>query len=74
MFSFVGDTVVDTFAGTGTTALAAIETGRHSISVEVEPAYLEFTIERLRQHTVTAQVEVHRPDQPEHQIVGMFSR
>jgi DNA modification methylase len=30
MFSFVGDTVVDTFAGTGTTALAAMETGRNS--------------------------------------------
>src|SRR6185295_6526678 len=34
MYSFVGDTVVDPFGGTGTTAVAAIETGRNSVSVE----------------------------------------
>src|ERR1051325_8796967 len=39
MFSFAGDIVVDPFAGTGTTALAALEVGRSSISVEIEPAY-----------------------------------
>src|SRR5262249_687651 len=32
MFSFAGDVVVDPFGGTGTTALAAMETGRSSIS------------------------------------------
>jgi modification methylase len=36
MCSFAGDTVVDPFAGTGTTALAALETGRNSVSVEIE--------------------------------------
>jgi DNA modification methylase len=40
MFSFAGDTVVDPFAGTGTTAIAAMETGRHSISVEIDPGYV----------------------------------
>jgi len=35
MFSFTGDTVVDPFAGTGTTTMAAIETGRNSIGVEI---------------------------------------
>jgi len=47
MFSFVGDTVVDPFAGTGTTAMAAMELGRFSISYEVEPKYLEFIRSRL---------------------------
>lgn len=60
MFSFVGDTVVDPFSGTGTTALAAIETGRHSISVEIEPTYVEATSDRLRKSIVTARIEVHR--------------
>ena len=41
MFSFAGDTVLDPFAGTGTTAVAAQETGRNSISVEVEPTYVD---------------------------------
>jgi DNA modification methylase len=47
MFSFLGDTVVDPFAGTGTTALAALELGRFSINYEVEPKYLEMTRDRL---------------------------
>jgi site-specific DNA-methyltransferase (adenine-specific) len=40
MYSFVGDTVVDPFAGLGTTAQAAAFTGRSSISFDIEPAYL----------------------------------
>lgn len=48
MFSFVGDTVVDPFGGTGTTAIAAIETGRHSISVEIEPKYVDQIEARLQ--------------------------
>jgi site-specific DNA-methyltransferase (adenine-specific) len=32
MFSFAGDTVVDPFAGTGTTILAAIDAGRNTDS------------------------------------------
>jgi DNA modification methylase len=47
MFSFVGDTVVDPFAGTGTTAIAAMELGRSSIGYEVEPRYLELIRSRL---------------------------
>ena len=47
MYSFVGDTVVDPFSGTGTTALAAAASGRNSISAEIEPSYLELAVERL---------------------------
>lgn len=39
MYSFVGDTVVDPFAGLGTTAQAAALTGRNSLSFEIEPNY-----------------------------------
>lgn len=60
MFSFVGDTVLDPFAGTGTTAVAAMETGRHSLSVEVEPRYLDLMEARLRQLPLTASLDVHR--------------
>src|SRR5262249_6074676 len=42
MFSFVGDTVLDPFAGTGTTSLAAAQCGRNSVGVEVDQQYLEF--------------------------------
>lgn len=40
MFSFVGDTVLDPFAGVGTTILAAMNNGRNSIGVEIDPVYL----------------------------------
>lgn len=41
MYSFVGDTVLDPFLGTGTTTIAAMETGRNSIGYEIDPSYLE---------------------------------
>lgn len=47
MFSFAGDTVVDPFAGTGTTAIAAMEAGRNSISVEIDPNYVASLESRL---------------------------
>ena len=47
MFSFAGDTVLDPFAGTGTTALAAMELGRNSISTDIEQSYVESMTSRL---------------------------
>ena len=47
LFSFAGDTVLDPFGGTGSTALAALLSGRNSISNEIEPAYLEISRHRL---------------------------
>ncbi|MER5609276.1 site-specific DNA-methyltransferase [Micromonospora tulbaghiae] len=49
MFSFVGDTVLDPFGGTGTTALAALQLNRSSISYEVEPKYFKMVEARLGQ-------------------------
>jgi site-specific DNA-methyltransferase (adenine-specific) len=49
MFSFAGDTVLDPFAGTGTTAIAAMVSGRNSISVEIEPKYVAIAEQRLRE-------------------------
>jgi DNA modification methylase len=47
MFSFVGDTVLDPFSGTGTTSAAGMLWGRDTIGVEVQPAYHEQACERL---------------------------
>ncbi len=41
MFSFVGDTVLDPFMGTGSTAIASARCHRNSISVEIEPSYFK---------------------------------
>jgi modification methylase len=37
MFSFVGDTVLDPFLGSGTTVIAAMQAGRNSIGNELDP-------------------------------------
>lgn len=49
MFSFVGDTILDPFWGTGTTTVAALRTARCSIGYEIEEAYLNIGRERLSQ-------------------------
>jgi DNA modification methylase len=49
MFSFVGDTVLDPFMGTGSTNLAASRWGRHSIGIEIEPQYFEFAHARMKE-------------------------
>ena len=51
MFSFVGDTVLDPFMGTGTTNVAAAKWGRNSIGVEVDPHYFEMSAKRIDRET-----------------------
>ncbi|HVL39975.1 MAG TPA: site-specific DNA-methyltransferase [Fimbriimonadaceae bacterium] len=62
MFSFAGDTVLDPFGGTGTTGIAALETGRNSISIEIEPKYVDQIEARFAKlGSVVATVDVSRP-------------
>ena len=71
MFSFVGDTVLDPFLGSGTTCQVARELGRNSVGYEVNPRFQD-VIERQMGLTqscapedatieITAQQQVH-PD------------
>lgn len=62
MFSFVGDTVLDPFLGTGTTSLAASRSGRNSVGVEIAEDYLNLAEVALRQEALdphrSVQIEV----------------
>jgi modification methylase len=49
MFSFVGDTVLDPFWGTGSTTVAAVDAARSSIGFEIERGYIEIGRDRLGQ-------------------------
>ena len=49
MFSFAGDTVLDPFAGSCSTLVAANQSGRNSIGVEVEPSFVELGNARMEQ-------------------------
>ena len=51
MFSFVGDTVLDPFMGSGTTNVAAAKWARNSIGVEVDPQYFDMAAKRLDMET-----------------------
>lgn len=51
MFSFVGDTVLDPFLGTATTALAAARCGRNSVGYEIDADYLTYAHKRVREQT-----------------------
>ena len=51
MFSFVGDTVLDPFCGSGTTMIAAFRTGRNSIGVEIDPDYCRMAARYLKAET-----------------------
>ncbi len=49
MFSFVGDTVLDPFAGTFTTTLAAMKAKRNSLANEIDPEYFELGRRRVEE-------------------------
>jgi modification methylase len=51
MFSFVGDTVLDPFMGTGTTTVAAAKWGRNSIGFEIDSHYYKLAQKRISEDT-----------------------
>jgi DNA modification methylase len=51
MFSFAGDVVVDPFSGSGTNAIAAARTGRHSIGYEISSKYHHMSASRFYRET-----------------------
>ncbi len=48
MFSFVGDTVLDPFVGSGTTSLAAKNLSRNSIGYEIGPTFIPIIKNKLK--------------------------
>jgi DNA modification methylase len=51
MFSFAGDVVVDPFSGSGTNAIAAARTGRHSVGFEISAKYHKESVKRFYRET-----------------------
>lgn len=51
MFSFVGETVLDPFAGSGTTSLASGNLQRHSVGYEINPEFISIIREKLKDIT-----------------------
>lgn len=51
MFSFAGDVVLDPFSGSGTNAIAAARTGRHSVGFEISDKYHKMSVARFYRET-----------------------
>lgn len=62
MFSFVGDTVLDPFLGTGTTMIGAMRHGRNCIGYEIDGTYARHAFERVsnaREVFTVTEISVH---------------
>jgi site-specific DNA-methyltransferase (adenine-specific) len=47
LYTFEGDLVLDPFMGSGSTAIAAVETGRHYVGYDNEPTYVALAEQRI---------------------------
>jgi DNA modification methylase len=56
MNTYVGDLVLDPFVGSGTTAVAAVRTGRHYIGYDTDAGYIEAAEQRVAQEPRQVQV------------------
>jgi DNA modification methylase len=48
LYSFAGEVVLDPFMGSGQTALAALQAGRHYVGYETNPQYIDLANNRIR--------------------------
>jgi site-specific DNA-methyltransferase (adenine-specific) len=47
LYTYRGDLVLDPFMGSGSTAVAAVETGRHYVGFDTEPEYVQLAEARV---------------------------
>jgi site-specific DNA-methyltransferase (adenine-specific) len=67
LFTMKGDIVLDPFVGSGTTAVAAVQLGRHFTGIEVNDDYHKVALERLaklRGEMQVAPISTHRGRTP----------
>lgn len=51
-YSYKGDVVIDIFAGSGQTSIAAERMGRRHIGIEIQEDYIKYALERLKAITI----------------------
>ena len=64
LFTKPGDLVLDPFSGSGATAVAAAQLGRHYTGIEVSPEYVELAKQRLAKEVKAVQPDVFVVEHP----------
>ena len=57
LYTYTGEVVYDPFMGSGTTGVAAIETGRRFVGYEIDPAYQQQAMQRINAAQLDSQDE-----------------
>ena len=63
LFTYVGDTVLDPFCGSGTTLLAALKENRRGIGIELDQTYCDLAIERIAAIHMPLRFDETTPDE-----------
>ncbi len=66
MFTFVGDTVLDPFLGSGTTVKAALDLGRNAVGFEINDTFTEMIREKLglrESHSLFTLIDISKRDE-----------
>ena len=71
-FTSAGDLILDPFAGSGTTGVAAVKLGRRFIGIEREPKYFEIMLRRIEQAYAQPDLFV-QPPQPKPVQASLFT-
>jgi hypothetical protein len=62
MNTYLGDVVLDPFMGSGTTAVAAVRTGRHFVGYDTDASYVQAALDRVRRERPAPLVHVSARD------------
>ncbi|MDX1449277.1 MAG: site-specific DNA-methyltransferase [Acidimicrobiia bacterium] len=66
LFTYRGDLVLDPYLGSGTTAVAAVQSGRHYVGYEIDPDYHARALERIAQTTADSTPAPRNPSSADH--------
>ena len=72
--TFKGDCVLDPFMGSGQTAIACAETGRHYVGVDVDESYIQLARARIDAHDLAKARAPEMPDQKPTKLAAAASR
>jgi DNA modification methylase len=64
-----GGLVLDPFLGSGTTAVACVQTGRHFIGMELEPSYVAIARKRIAEAQAQPRLDFEKADPPRQEVM-----